>query len=215
MQYHDTIYHWRLLSSAVIVVVLLVVWFARNARTFRAVRFDRMRDPQYRAWREDPLTPVQAPAGLSLEPGEAVYYSGAASVSGEQIDWTENVGSASPRMQLTLHVSLRSASAPASPASSSGGTLTLTNKRFVFTGDGKNIVQAYDVPGVTLVPNPLGIIVVPQQGGQGILFQTGDPIAGIVLLRAARNTLTQSVAPDATISSNPIAVVPGPKKTEA
>jgi hypothetical protein len=163
--------------APLIFVVLIVALRTRRRSAFRSsmsvVVPSPPPDPQYRAWRDDPLPPVQPPAGVVFDSDEIAYYSAPASI-------TEEAGSSSD-------------SSP--PAAVIGGTLTITNKRLIYGSNDQNFMQSIDAPGTVLVPLSTGIALVPKQGGEGLFFKTGDPIAGIILQRATSKTLV-AVAPE-------------------
>ncbi len=198
-----------LLKWAPLLILVLLAVRIRGRGAIRVLRPSDAQDPKYQAWRENPLTPVDPPAGLALELGETAYYSGAAAIAESPIessDLTTATGSAQHvrmvRMNVSTNVSMRVtglglSAGTASPAPAGSGRLTITNKRLIYQGNGEDITQRFDVPGTILLPVNIGITLVPQQGeGEAFLFRTGDPIAGIVLQRAMNKTL-ESVTPSA------------------
>jgi hypothetical protein len=159
-------------------------------------------DPQYRAWREDPLTPVQPPAGTALDFDETAYYCAPASIAEQPVTsstGTDTASGSQPNMKvvrLSMNVQAGSSSNSLAPAAVSSGTLTITNKRLLYASSDHNFAQSFDVPGTILVPLSTGVALVPKQGGEGLFFKTGDPVAGIILQRAMSKTLVAVAPPE-------------------
>ncbi len=207
LQFAPQFFRW----FPLIVVAIILVQGIRIRSVARAYRPGAAQDPRYRAWREDPLTPVQPPAGLALDPDEAAYYSAPAAITDQPLTSTAlNTADGSPphmSVRLNMNVRINSSSDFSQPATVSSGTLTITNKRLIYGGGGQDITQSFDVPGTILVPFGVGVGLVSQQGGEGLFFRTGDPVAGIVLLRAMQKTLTTSVTPLTTSVTSPVKTV--------
>ncbi|MFY9719352.1 MAG: hypothetical protein WAK16_06880 [Candidatus Cybelea sp.] len=181
--------------APLIFVVIIVALRTRRRNAFRSstsvIVPSPPPDPKYGAWRDDPLAPVQPPAGVTLDSDEIVYYSAAASITEAPI--TSSTDAAVVR--LSMNVQAGSPADTSLPAAAIGGTLTITNKRLIYGSNEQNFMQSFDAPGSVLVPLNTGIALVPKQGGGGLFFKTGDPIAGIILQRATSKTLV-AIAPE-------------------
>jgi hypothetical protein len=187
--YYNGPFGFLMRLAPLIFVVIIVALRSRRRAAFRSstsvVVPSPPPDPKYGAWRDDPLRPIQPPAGVVLDPDENAYYCAPASITEQPI--TSSTDADVVRLNMTVPAGSPADTSP--PAAVIGGTLTITNKRLIYGSNEQNFAQSFDAPGSVLVPLNTGIALVPKQGGGGLFFKTGDPIAGIILQRATSKTL--------------------------